>query len=185
MTCNISGCDRTGKLTRGMCGKHYRYWIDHTPAAERGPAPRFARQFWDYVDKSGDCWLWTGPTNVGGYGWWSGNGQRGLAHRLSLTAASGCPDESLLACHHCDTPACVNPAHLYWGTAKQNAADVMERGRIVNQNIDKTHCKRGHPLAGDNLQIVGTEQKRQCRTCGNERSRVRMAARRARHANAI
>lgn len=30
-TCAAGGCDRSGKLIRGMCGKHYRYWLDHTP----------------------------------------------------------------------------------------------------------------------------------------------------------
>lgn len=93
-TCAADGCDRAGKLTRGMCGEHYRSWLDHTPAAERGKPPRFARTFDGYVNKSDDCWLWTGPTNAKGYGWWSGegvDGRRGLAHRLSLAEAEPCP----------------------------------------------------------------------------------------------
>jgi hypothetical protein len=169
--CSVQGCGRGGKLTRGMCAKHYRYWIDHTPKDQRPLAPRFARRFWDYVDKSGDCWIWTGPTNRKGYGWWSGGGTRGLAHRLALAASVPCPDDALLACHHCDNPPCVKPTHIYWGTEADNARDVMERGAVVNQNVLKTHCKRGHPLAGDNLRIVGASRSRQCHICSNKRSR--------------
>jgi len=165
-----------------MCAKHYRYWIDHTPPSERGVAPRFSRTFDDYVDRSGDCWLWRGPTNAKGYGWWSGervDGRRGLAHRLSLTAAVGCPDESLFACHHCDTPACVNPSHLYWGTRKDNARDLAERRGTPNKGNYATHCKRGHAIAGDNLRIVGKQQKRVCRECDNARSLERYRRSRA------
>ena len=42
--CAIDGCDRVGKLVRGMCGTHYHYWLDHTPKAVRPRAPRFDRQ---------------------------------------------------------------------------------------------------------------------------------------------
>lgn len=144
------------------------------------------RNFWDFVDKSGDCWLWTGPTNSrNGYGQWSGGGIRGGAHRISLNMVSPCPDPTLWACHTCDNPPCVNPAHLYWGTVKDNTRDRMERGRYVNYNMQKTHCKRGHELAGENLRIVGKARNRQCRICDNERSRIKMAKRAERKGDAL
>jgi hypothetical protein len=31
--------------------------------------------------------------------------------------------------HRCDTPACVNPDHLFLGTAKDNALDREAKGR--------------------------------------------------------
>ena len=179
------GCVTTGKIIRGMCATHYDRWVHATPKEKRGPTPRFSRDFWDFVDKSGDCWVWTGPTNRKGYGWWSGNGTRGLAHRLSLSMHDPLPSEALMACHHCDNPPCVNPAHLYWGTARDNADDMVERSRGRNANSLKTHCKNGHELIGDNLRVVGKDQRRQCRICDNERSRLKMAARRARERSSV
>jgi len=173
------GCETGGKIVRGMCVPHYDHWLRVTPPEERGAPPRLARQFGDFVDKGGDCWLWTGTTNRRGYGWWSGNGERGLAHRISLATASPPSSPALMACHTCDNPPCVNPAHLYWGTAKDNARDVMERQGVHNKGEFASVCKHGHPMEGTNLRIVGKNRKRQCRECDNTRSRERQRRYRA------
>lgn len=69
------------------------------------------------VDKSGDCWTWTGSTtrsNHGGlkYGKMGFACKNVLAHRFSYALAYGeCPT-NLQIDHRCRNPLCVNPAHL-------------------------------------------------------------------------
>ena len=81
-----------------------------------------------------DCWLWKGCENGVGYGVIHDergiNGRMLLAHRVSFERAYGRPiKDGMMICHHCDTPACVNPAHLYEGTAQTNADDKVRRNR--------------------------------------------------------
>lgn len=45
-------------------------------------------------------------------------------HKLVLTYFQGHRD-NLLALHKCNTKACVNPSHLYWGTARENRRDHL------------------------------------------------------------
>ena len=81
------------------------------------------------LDSSG-CWIWTRATNQPrGYGLIS-NGARGNAyvHRLAHTLWLG-PIGEFDVLHHCDNPPCINPEHLFLGTARDNAADMVAKGR--------------------------------------------------------
>ena len=51
-----------------------------------------------------------------------------LAHRLAWSIAFGDPGK-LQVLHHCDNPPCVNIDHLFLGTAKDNANDMLSKGR--------------------------------------------------------
>lgn len=112
-----------------------------------GPKPRpEAERFWSKVDKNGPvhprlgtaCWLWTG-TGTGTGTPFRGNFRVGsmtdgtrrkvIASRWALESVVGPIPEGLFACHHCDNPRCVNPAHLYAGTQLDNVRDMVERGR--------------------------------------------------------
>ncbi|MUN41437.1 HNH endonuclease [Actinomadura litoris] len=179
--CSTPGCGTGGKLTRGMCSRCYRYWLDHTPVEEREIAPRFVDDFWSQVEKTHDygCWLWTGKADPKGYGRWK---SKHLAHREAWRRERGPIPDGIWILHHCDTPPCVNPAHLYPGTVVENVRDAVARGRAYRPPR-KTHCPRGHAKEGDNLVVVhqqGREVHR-CRTCENERSNRRQKeARRSR-----
>ena len=86
--------------------------------------------FWTHIVSDGDCWRWTATRNSDGYGiiWLSG--KYWLAHRFSYDLHFGEIPVGLLVCHHCDTPDCVNPEHLFLGTQKDNMEDCDAKGRI-------------------------------------------------------
>lgn len=89
-------------------------------------------RFWRKVDKSGDCWLWTSARDRAGYGVFTfADRHAEKAHRISWRLTHGTIPAGLFVCHHCDQPSCVNPAHLFLGTAADNNADMMRKGRYV------------------------------------------------------
>lgn len=90
------------------------------------------KRFWLKVDKTKDCWEWTACKDRGGYGIFGYSKHKNVkAHRMSWSLAHGDIPEGLLVCHHCDNPSCVRPNHLFLGTLKDNAYDMIRKGRKV------------------------------------------------------
>ena len=73
------------------------------------------------------CWLWIGAYLKSGYGRVGRRSRR--AHRVSYAAFIGQIPDGQVVCHRCDTPACVNPAHLFLGTQEDNLRDMFAKGR--------------------------------------------------------
>lgn len=100
------------------------------------PTPRpWQDRFWPKVDVRGpdECWEWKAGKIGNGYGC-HGQSPREeprdtLAHRLSWIMAHGPIPDGMLVLHHCDNPACVNPAHLWLGTQRQNIRDMVRKNR--------------------------------------------------------
>lgn len=87
------------------------------------PRLSLAERFWPRVHKTAGCWIWTGPLG-NEYGHVCGMS----AHRASYLLAHGALPAGLDILHRCVFAPCVNPAHLYAGTAKDNARDAREIG---------------------------------------------------------
>lgn len=86
-----------------------------------------SENFWEQVNKTGECWLWMGRTQSDGYGSLSREGKEYLAHRVAWELTFGPTDLKVL--HRCDNPPCVRPAHLFEGTQRDNIADMVAKGR--------------------------------------------------------
>lgn len=89
------------------------------------------------------CWECTRPKQQGGYtrtSYQFADKRAAMAtHRLMYLLTHGALIEGSVIRHHCDNPACHNPAHLIEGTHAENAADKIERGRGNNLLDASTH----------------------------------------------
>jgi hypothetical protein len=97
---------------------------------------------WARADMSGGataCWEWVGYRNADGYGRVRVAGVVWYVHRLSWTLGRGPIPPGVMVCHHCDNPPCVNPAHLFLGTAADNARDKAAKGRTCPPNPRAAH----------------------------------------------
>ena len=102
-------------------------------------------RFLRHVNKTKNCWLWTGQLSPNGYGILSATEWGNSAHRISWNIFKGKIDGELLVLHKCDVKTCVNPDHLFLGTHKDNSNDKVAKNRTI----------RGDKVKGSKL----TEQK--------------------------
>jgi hypothetical protein len=91
------------------------------------------KAFWEYVDKTEDCWLWMGTRDKDGYGKYHHNYHSFLAHRKAYELTFGEIPDGLYVMHKCNNPPCVNPDHLELGTNRENMLHCIQSGRHVWQ----------------------------------------------------
>ena len=132
------------------------------------------QRFWNKVEKTDGCWLWTGARstclsrkNALVYGHMRIDGKYKKAHRVSYELHFGEIPKGKIVMHSCDTPLCVNPKHLSLGTKKMNGADMARKNRSYNQK--KTHCPKGHEYSEENTYVFVSpstnKSRRQCKIC--------------------
>lgn len=133
-------------------------------------------RFWAKVDRSGDCWIWTGALQSKGYGSFRLNGRTRLAHRLAYESGHGPIAPGLQVDHLCRVRRCVNPGHLEPVSSGLN----NRREHLANRRLSgATRCPRKHRLAGHNVVIRDRgpcRRTRECRTCRDEARQLRYEA---------
>ncbi len=174
MTCRHPGCSGS-VLARGLCPTHYKAEWRKAGGFPR-PAPE--TRLWAKIDQDGPppepgsladrrslgrCWVWTGATAGGGYGYvrWEGRAQR--VHRVVYELLTGPIPAGLVLDHLCRRPSCVRPDHLEPVTHQEN---MGRSGPAV-----KTRCRKGHELTPGNTYIARKTGARSCLKCRRERRR--------------
>lgn len=146
--CSIDMCEKPVPARRariGMCEGHYkRQWRHGDPAAGRAPnGTPIAVRFWQFVTPAGDndCWEWQGA-RMHGYGCIRDGARNVQAHRLAWKMATGQRiPTGMVICHHCDNPPCVNAAHLFLGTPRDNVIDAVAKGRHSTPDVTRRWAK--------------------------------------------
>lgn len=83
------------------------------------------------VDGATGCWMWVAACHERGYGRMrEGNTLRCATHVAWKIKHGDWPPDNLFMCHKCDRPQCVNPDHLFLGTASENNRDRARKARI-------------------------------------------------------
>lgn len=147
--CSITGCTNKYRAI-GYCSSHWKTfkkygtatpvcWCgelaqtftgNYTPTNECPEHTTF-RRFVENIQIKGpnDCWEWAGSKTSANYGLLYVNGKLEYAHRFSLELDGRPVPDRHHACHSCDNPPCVNPAHLFVGTPLDNTLDKVQKNR--------------------------------------------------------
>lgn len=121
--CFVGDCDRS-TVARGMCLKHYKRWKRHGDGSHREVYDRPENAFAARTEWQGDCLVWTGHINHGGYGVMTIDNKPTKVHRYAWEREHGKIPEGLEIDHNvCYNRACCNVKHLKIATSGQNGSN--------------------------------------------------------------
>lgn len=133
------------------CGTQFSVtpgYLAHSPARYCSPLcvrGSLEHRYWAKVQKGPGCWIWTGRTAKGGYGYISRDGRDVVASRVGYELAYGPIPDGMFVLHNCpggDNPTCQRPEHLWLGTIADNARDMVAKGRQNNRVGEAAHLAR-------------------------------------------
>ena len=111
-------------------------------------------RFWNRVNKTGSCWLWTGTKHRQGYGFIYRNDESQLTHRWSWQLAHGPIPEGMMGLHKCDVPACVRRSHLFLGTQTDNMRDMVSKNRCSRLGAPKGEANATSKLTNQKVRKI-------------------------------
>lgn len=116
-----------------------------------------------HVEVTEDCWLMHDPRGAKYVPKFGVEPKKVLkVHEIVAIAVHGDRPEGTMLCHWCDNRKCLNPEHLYWGTAKENSLDAwgnkrrtmspsqlqaMVQGRLLSEKFKERVREHNRELA--------------------------------------
>ncbi len=132
MSCCVKDCDKVVHAY-GMCAMHAKrlrlYGDPLVVKQTQFHGLPLMERLMKRVEKTAECWNWTGSKDQHGYGRMRVDGKPILVHRIVWKDLFGPINYKQFVCHKCDNPSCVNPAHLFVGDQQANMDDKMSKGR--------------------------------------------------------
>jgi hypothetical protein len=103
------------------------------------------------------CWEIMCRLDKHGYGVIGvGKFKKYLAHRLSYEVFVGEIPKDIFVCHTCDNPRCINPDHLFLGTAYDNAQDAKNKGRLYTTYGERSGL---HKLTTEQVKAIREDSR--------------------------
>lgn len=151
--CQVDGCVAR-YYAKGYCKRHWWQWHEAGSTAietSKSPGREWLARNTLTLGATDECVIWPFRLSSAGYATvMIGEKNRQVSHLvLEAHGQTRPPRPNNFALHSCDNPACINPHHLRWGSARDNSNDAIERDRMRKGETNGAH----RLTADDVLQI--------------------------------